>query len=141
MKKPGRTRVVGHLFKSAKSDKSQKSAIPVAKKKKSKPKKIDLAHALFTPEDVELLATGDDVRVRPAPDFAPAYGQGKNSGPVIGAEGNQVRFAWGQPLRVGGGSGLGDPQKNIVTIACIRLNPDLFLSEQDYQNLKTSSTK
>lgn len=111
------------------------------KKKKTKPKPLTLSEALLTPDNVEQLSAGDDVRVRPVPEFAKTFGQGTNTGPRFGSGGQIVRFAWGQPLRVAGGSGLGSPEKNTVTLACLRMSPESFMSEQDYQNLKTSSTK
>lgn len=114
----------------------------MAKKKSTKTKTIKtLEQALFTEAAVEELSTGDDVRVRPKPKMAKTFGQGTNTGPRIGLNGEQISFTWGQALRVAGGSGLGNPAKNTVTKTCIALGPGLFMSEQDYQDLLSSSTK
>lgn len=100
-------------------------------------KKIDTY--TFTPDDIDELEHGDDVRVRPYKQTATTYGQGKNPGPRIGVDGQTVSFTWGQALTLSSADGLGDPVAGVVTIACIECCPEIFMSEDNYQTYITES--
>lgn len=74
-----------------------------------------------------------DVRVKPAPEFTKAYGQGDPpDGPVLHIDGETVRLKWGQALttssyikdKLDGGK---------VHTQVVKAHHDLFMSEDEYQ--------
>jgi len=91
----------------------------------------------FTPDEIDDLEHGDDVRVRPYIQTQKTYGQGKNTGPRLRLDDESVSFSWGQALTLSSADGLGDPEQGTITIACVALCPELFMSENNYQTYLT----
>jgi len=91
----------------------------------------------FTPDEIDDLEHGDDVRVRPRASQPTTYGQGHSIGPKLTVDDQSVSFSWGQALTLSSAKGLGNSEQGTITIACIKLCPDLFLTENNYHTYIT----
>jgi hypothetical protein len=96
---------------------------------------LDIKKFVFAQDD--LPEEGANIRVRPEPVRPKVYGQGI---PLKGPKINEVVFTWGAPYLVDSTcdpSCIGNPESGKIHPDVIINNPELFMSEAQYQNYIT----
>lgn len=96
---------------------------------------LNINDFVFAQDD--LPEEGANIRVRPEPVRPKVYGQGI---PLTGPKLNGKVFPWSAPLVVDSSCDadcIGDPENSKIHPDAVAQNPELFMSEAQYQNYLT----